>query len=55
MRACLTSIFSLFVSYEHVVSNEHTAKTENKKKKIESKGRVLNSEWTSNYLFMVVN
>ena len=28
--ACLTSIFSLFVSSEHVVSNEHTAMTENK-------------------------
>ena len=44
--ACLTSIFSLFVSSEHVVSNEHTAMTENKRK-IESEGRVFNSEWTN--------
>ena len=55
VRACLTSIFSLFVSNEHVVTNEHTAMTENKKRKIESEGRVFNSEWTSEYLFTVVN
>ena len=45
VRECLTSIFSLFVSNEHVVSNvsnEHTAMTENKKRKIESEGRVFN-------------
>ena len=29
--------------------------TENKKRKIESEGRVLNSEWTNKYLFTVVN
>ena len=52
--ACLTSIFSLFVSSEHVVSNEHTAMTENKRK-IGSKGRVFNSEWTNKYLFTIVN
>ena len=52
--ACFTSIFSLFVSSEHVVSNEHTAMTENKRK-IESEGRVFNSEWTNKYLFTVVN
>ena len=28
--------------------------TENKKRKIESKGRVFNSEWTNKYLFTVV-
>ena len=48
-RACLTSIFSLFVS------NEHTAMTENKKRKIESEGRVFNSEWTNKYLFTAEN
>ena len=52
--ACLTSIFSLFVSSEHAVSNEHTAITENKRK-IESEGRVFNSEWTNKYLFTVAN
>ena len=55
VRACLTSIFSLFVSNEHVASNEHTAMTENKKRKIESEGRVFNSEWTNKYLFTAVN
>ena len=55
VRACLTSIFSVFVNNEHVVNNEHTAMTENKKRKIESEGRVFNSEWTNKYLFTVVN
>ena len=40
VRACLTNIFNLFVCNEHVVSNEHTAMTENKKRKIESEDRV---------------
>ena len=55
--ACLFDkhFHSLFVSNEHVVSNEHTAMTENKKVKIESEGRVFNSEWTNKYLFTVVN
>ena len=29
--------------------------TENKKRKIESEGRVFNSEWTNKYLFTVAN
>ena len=41
MCACLTRNFSLFVSNEHVVSNEHTAMTENKKKKIKSEEECL--------------
>ena len=45
---CLTCIFSSFVSSEHVVSNEHTVMTENKRK-IKSEGRVFNSEWTNEY------
>ena len=53
VRACLTSIFSLFVSNEHVVNNEHTAMTKNKKRKIESEERVFNSEWTNKYLLIV--
>ena len=55
VRACLTSIFSLFVSDEHVASNEHTVMTENKKRKIASEGRVFNLEWTNKYVFTVVN
>ena len=55
VRACLTNIFSLFVCNEDVVSNEHTAVTENKKKKIESEDRVFNSEWTKKCLLTVVN
>ena len=31
------------------------AMTENKKRKIETEGRVLNSEWTNKYLFTAVN
>ena len=55
--ACLFDkhFHSLFVSNEHVVSNEHTAMTENKKGKIESEGRVFNLEWTSEYLFTEAN
>ena len=53
--ACLISIFSLYVTNEHVVSNERTVMTENKRGKIESEGRVLNSEWTNKYLFTAVN
>ena len=55
--ACLFDkrFHNLFVSSEHVVSNEHTAMTENKKGKIESEGKVFNSEWTNKYLFTVVN
>ena len=41
VRACLTSIFCLFVSNERVVGNEHTAVTENKKKKIKSEEECL--------------
>ena len=55
VSACLTNIFSLFVCNEHVVSNEHTAMTENKKRKIESEDGVFNSEWTNKCLFPVVN
>ena len=55
VRACLTNIFSLFVCKEHVVSNEHTAMTENKKRKIEGEDRVFNSEWTNKCLLTVVN
>ena len=55
VSACLTNIFSLFVCNEHVVSNEHTAMTENKKRKIESEDRVFNSEWTKKCLLPVVN
>ena len=49
VRAYVTSIFSLFVS------NEHIAMTENKKRKLESEGKVFNSEWTNKCLFAVVN
>ena len=40
--------------FQLFVSSEHTAMTENKRK-IESEGRVFNSEWTNIYLFTVVN
>ena len=56
VSACLTNIFSLFVCNEHVViSNEHIAMTEHKKRKIESEDRVFNSEWTNKCLLSVVN
>jgi len=48
---CLMKPQSTFVN----LKVKRTAMAENKRRKIESEGRVFNPEWTNKYLFTVVN